>query len=487
MTGEFLMAPGRKKIIENNGFQISDDIDVNIKYFNGKLHANESFDIIYRVLEIAQRRACLYCVDGLNKDEILEKILEYFFKLKPEDIPLYGHELSKKLIPYGEVGIIHSSQEVIDTIMSGITVLFIDGVDVAFSIDCRSYPARSVEEPEKDRVMRGPRDGFVETLVFNTALIRRRIRDPELIIEMFKGGDSSRTDIAVCYMDNRVDKKFLNDVKRRIRNVKVDSLTMGQESLAEMLFRGKWINPFPKFKYTERPDTTAACLLEGNIVVIVDNSPSAMILPVSVFDIIEEADDYYFPPITGTYLRLSRFLINILTVLVTPTWLLFINNPQFMPHWLEFTMVEGVINIPLIFQFLILEFAIDGMRLAALNTPNMLSTPLSVIAALVVGDFAASSGWFNPEPMLYMAFVAIANYAQVSFELGYALKFMRLILLIATAIFNVWGYVAGVVFIIVCICANKTISGTSYIYPLIPFNLKELAKRFLRINLRNTQ
>lgn len=464
---------------------ISSDINENINNFNEKLHINESFDIIYRVIDIGGRQSCLYCVDGLNKDSILEKILEYIMKLTPEDMPEEGHTLSKKLIPYGEVGIISDESKAITTIMMGISVLFIDGYDMAFSIDCREYPARGVEEPAKDRVMRGSRDGFVETLVFNTAMIRRRIRNPDLRMEIFQVGDSSQTDIAVCYMGGRVDEEFLGEIKNRLKNMKVDSLTMNQESLAEMLYHAKWINPFPKYKYSERPDTTAACLLEGSIAIIVDNSPAAMILPSSIFDIIEEADDYYFPPITGTYLRLSRIIINIMTVFLTPIWLLLINNPQLMPRWLEFTFIKDEVNIPIVLQFLILEFAIDGLRLAALNTPNMLSTPLSVIAALIIGDFAASSGWFNPEPMLYMAFVAISNYVQVSFELGYALKFMRLILLVLTAIFNVWGFIFGVIFVVWCLCSNKTISGKSYIYPLIPFNPKKLARRIFRVNLRN--
>lgn len=465
--------------------EISSDISANISYFNEKLHVKDSFDIIYRVIEIAGKQSCLYCVDGLNKDSILEKILEYIMSIKPEEMPMQGHTLSKKLIPYGEVGIINDSEQVITTVMMGISVLFIDGYNMAFSIDCREYPARGVEEPAKDRVLRGSRDGFVETLVYNTAMIRRRIRNPDLRMEIFQIGTSSKTDVALCYMGERVDKELLENVKTRLKQMKVDSLTMNQESLAEMLYRSKWINPFPKFKYSERPDATSACLLEGNIAILVDNSPAAMILPSNIFDIIEQADDYYFPPVTGTYLRLSRIIINFLTVFLTPTWLLLINNPQMMPVCLRFTLINDVINIPVILQFLILEFSIDGLRLAAINTPNMLSTPLGVMAALIIGDFAVSSGWFNSETMLYMAFVAISNYVQVSFELGYALKFMRLILLILTAIFNVWGYILGIVFVIFCICTNKTISGKSYIYPLIPFNAKKLVRHVFRVNLRS--
>ena len=211
-----------------------------------------------------------------------------------------------------------------------------------------------------------------------------------------------------------IDKKLIEKIRKRIQTVEVDALSMNQESLAECIFPGKWFNPFPKFKFSERPDTSAASILEGNIVILVDNSPSAMILPSSVFDIIEEADDYYFPPVTGTYLRLSRMLISLLSMLLTPTWLMLMQNTELIPHWLRFIRLSDPCNIPLIWQLLILEFAIDGLRLAAVNTPNMLTTPLSVIAGIVLGEYAVESGWFNSETMLYMAFVTTVSYTHLT-------------------------------------------------------------------------
>ena len=352
---------------------------------------------------------------------------------------------------------------VIRNLLSGVTCLFIDGYEGCIAIDCRTYPARGVDEPAKDKSLRGSRDGFVETIVFNTALMRRRIRDPHLVMEMKEVGDSSRTDVAVCYMSDRVDRELLLNVKRRIEEIRADDLRMNQQSLAECLFRRKWYNPFPKFKYTERPDTAAACLLEGKIVILVDNSPSAMILPTSIFDVIEEANDYYFPTLTNLYLKTARGLITLMTVFLTPVFLLFVQNPRWIPEVFDFVMVKGEVNIPIIFQLLMLEIAIDGLRLAAMSTPTMLSTPLSVIAGLVMGEFSVQSGWFNSEVMLYMAFVAVANYTQPNFELGYALKFMRLELLILTALLNWIGFAAGFVIVVLSICFNKTLSGRNYL------------------------
>ena len=451
-----------------------------MNYFNERLSVDTNFDIVYRVIKIGGRDACMYFIDGFCKDELMQKMLQYFMDITEEEMPVDVHEMSKTSLPYVEVDLQDSWEKIVYFVMSGVFALFIDGYDRCLLIDSRTYPSRGVEEPEKDKVLRGSKDGFVETIVFNTALIRRRIRSTELRMEMLQAGKSSKTDIVLCYMDNRVDHAFLNQIKERIGQIKVDALTMNQESLAECLYQKKWYNPFPKFKFTERPDTASAQILEGDIVILVDNSPSAMITPTSIFDVVEEADDYYFPPITGTYLRLSRFLIAILTYLVTPTFLLLMQNPQWIPAGFKFIAVKDVTNIPLIWQFLILELALDGLRLAAVNTPNMLSTPLSVMAALVLGEFSVNSGWFNSEVMLYMAFVAIANYTQASYELSYAIKFMRIINLVLTAIFGIWGYIGAIVLLIVAIATNKTVSGKSYIYPVFPLNLTQLSKRLLR-------
>ena len=435
----------------------------NIQYMDQILPVEKSFDIIRREMEIGGKESVFYYIDGFIKDEAMLKIMDSFLSITAEDLPQDAETFSKQKIPYVEVDVLKCFDDILRNVLSGTAVFFVDGYDAALCMDCRSYPARGVDEPDKDKSLRGSRDGFVETIVFNTALMRRRIRDPHLIMEMTEAGQSSRTDIAVCYMSDRVDEELLNNIKSRIEKLEVDDLRMNQQSLAEALFKRKWFNPFPKFKFTERPDTAAACLLEGKVVILVDNSPSAMILPTSVLDMIEEANDYYFPTLTGMYLKISRTLITIATVFFTPLYLLYMQNPQWLPDVFSFVMVRDQINLPLIWQFLLLELSIDGLRLAAMNTPTMLSTPLSVIAGIVMGEFSVESGWFNSEVMLYMAFVAVANYTQPNFELGYALKFMRLMLLVLTAVFNLYGFVVGCILVLCFLVFNKTLSGRNYL------------------------
>lgn len=463
---------------------ISGNLKQDMKKIDELLHVNESFDLLKRNTTIGGKDAVIYYINGFCQEDLMQKLQEFFSGLKPEDVQAGVQKFSDNQIPYLEVDLYDDKYNVITLILSGVACLLIDGYEKAMLIDAREYPARNVQEPEKYKVLRGSRDGFVETLILNTALIRRRIRNPEYMCEVVRAGESSRTDIAICYMRGRVDEKLLNRIKRQISQIKEDALSMNQESLSECIHKGHWFNPFPKFRYTERPDTVAASILEGQIAILVDNSPAAMLLPTTIFDVIEEADDYYFPPITGTYLRLARTAITVLSLVLTPLFLLYANNPGLLPDWLLFTKLQEVPFVPIFWQLMILELAIDGLKLAAINTPSTLNTPLSLIAAIVIGEFSVNTGWFASQTMLYMAVVAIANFTHENYELAYSIKFLRVIMLILTEIFGLWGFVGGIVITVLAITVNRTIAQTSYIYPLIPFDLKKFLQRFFRVSIK---
>lgn len=460
---------------------LTENFEKNLSIINKTLEPDKSFDLIERKITIKGRKAVMYFSDGLTKDEIVEKIMEFFYKNAEEAFFKNAETFAACCVPYIEVETSDDEEKITTDVLSGMCALIIEGFDKAILLDTRTYPQRETSEPENDKVLRGSKDGFVETIVFNTALIRRRIRDPRLRIKALRAGTKSKTDIALCYMEDKVDKKLLKELTKRIENIKTDSLTMNQQSLIENIYPNLWLNPFPKFKHTERPDTAASAVIKGNIVILVDNSPSAVLLPTSIFDLLEEADDFYFSPVAGTYLRLARYFITILSVLITPIWLLCLQNPQYVPDAFKFVLLDEAQNIPVIFQLLMIEIGIDGLRLASLNTPSSLTTPLSIIGAIALSDFAVQSGWLCGEAILYMAFVTIANYTQPSYELGYSLKFCRILLLILTAAFNIWGFIAGNIINLIILCTNKTISGKSYMYPLFPFNGKELLKKLIRI------
>jgi stage V sporulation protein AF len=457
------------------------NIENNIAVLDKLTRAEESFDIIKRIIKISNKKTAIYFIDGLLKDDIMEKLMEFFYSIADDSNLKSADSFMENCVPYVEVNKSQNSEEIITSLLSGIALIAIDGIDEIILLDTRTYPQRETAEPLSDKVLRGSSDAFTEIFIHNCVLIRRRIRDKNLTITALQAGKKTHTDIALVYMKDKVDQKLLATITKRIKSITSDGITMTQQDFVEALIKQKWINPFPKVKYTERPDTTSATVLKGNIAIIVDNSPSAILIPTSVFDLMEEADDYYFPPVTGTYLRLSRYLITLLSLIITPLWLLGNQHPDLVPQVLQFTLVDEQQNLPIFWQLIIVEIAIDGLRLASISTPEMLSTTVGIIGGIALSEFAVDSGFACTETILYMAFVTIANYTQPSQELSYSVKFMRIILLVLTEIFSVFGFIAGLILIFVLLATNKTLSGKSYLYPLIPFKGKALLQKLIRV------
>ena len=451
----------------------------NVAILSARLRSADSFDIIERHLSVAGEDVCFFYVDGFVKDAELQRLMQYLLSKKR----LEGARELVEILPYVEVDLASGTEKAVLAVLSGQTVLISSSFPgEAILIDARTYPARSTAEPNTDRVMQGARDGFVETLVMNTALIRRRIRDPRLTMRHFDVGGSSHTDVVLCYVEGVANEKLVEDLSAKLSGIKPKGICLGYRSISECLIRKGWWNPFPKIRITERPDTASAQLLEGSVLVICDTSPQVMIFPTSVFDYLQQTDDYYFPPLTGTYLRIVRTLILILSVIVTPLWYLCVEYADTLPGYLEFLVPDDPGALPIILQLFMIEIAIDGLKIASMNTPDMLSNSLSVVGALLLGDFAVGVGWLCPDVILYMAFVAIANFAQQNVELGYAVKFARMAMLGLVYLLGSWGLVLGAMLFVLLIITNVTVNGRlGYAYPLIPFNARALVHLIFRV------
>ena len=453
-----------------------------VEHLKRKLRVDFSFDLMCRGVTVAGRQGTLFFVDGLTKDEVLDKMLQFLAKIPADDLTgvTDAQTFIDRFITYVEVEHTADPEKAVTAVLSGATALVVEGIDRIVLVDTRTYPVRGVEEPETDRVLRGSRDGLVETLVFNAALIRRRLRDPALTFEAVSVGTLSATDVCICYMADRVNKTYLKKVQDRLRSITIPALTMGQESLAECLLRSQWYNPFPRIRYTERPDAAAAAMAEGKIVVLVDNSPAALLLPTSIFDFAQDTNDFYFPPIVGSYLRFVRGLIFVATLFLTPVWYWLMQNPDRIPAALEFIRIEKMGPIPLIVQLLLVEVLIDAIKLAALNTPASLSNALSLVGALVFGEFAVQAGIFSSELLAYMAFVAIASFTQPSHELTYAFKLFRILFLLCTWLLHGWGLLLGMGVMLVVLVTTRTAVGGQYLYPVIPFDGRALMRLLFR-------
>ncbi len=457
--------------------KLCEDYNLNVIELSERLRVSESFDIIKRRLVAAGKEMSFFYIDGFVKDSEMQRIMQSL--LGKKELP--SAKEAESSLPYVEVELCSEVDKILCAVLSGQSAILAESFgSSAILVDARTYPARGTQEPDSDRVMQGSHDGFVETLVVNTALIRRRIRDTRLTMEHRNIGGASKTDIIICYMKGIAKDSVVSEVIKRIEKAKPKSLTLGFQSLSESLIRRGWFNPFPKIRTTERPDTAASQLLEGSVLVICDTSPQVMILPTSIFEYLEQADDFYFPPLTGSYLRLVRVAILLISVIITPLWYLYLEYYESCPGILRFLLPDEPGALPIIFQLFLAELAIDGLKIASMNTPNTLSNSLSIVGGLILGDFAVGVGWLCEDVILYMAFVAIANFAQQNHELGYAFKFMRMMILFLTWLFGIWGFAAGIGIFIISVASNNTLTRGGYLRPLVPWNKRAMKKLLLR-------
>lgn len=451
-----------------------------IKQMDERLVPDGSFDVIRREINIGTKKGIYYAIDGMSDSAVLERVIDYLVE--------NGDPASlSQSVPYLEIKKAKDADEAVLAVLSGVFALMCEGFDGILLVFAKKFPSRSIQETENEKSLRGPRDSFTEQIITNTALIRRRVRDPALRVERFTLGKMTKTDVALLYIDGKASRRLLSVLRRKLTDYTAPTMSFGEQTLAEYLVRTRWYDPFPKVRYTERPDSASAMLLEGSVILVCDNTPAVMILPTSIFDFLHESNDFYLPPITATYLRLVRLLIAIVTVTLMPTWYMLIKNQNLMPSWLSVLRLhENEYAVPILLQIVLVELIIDGLKIASLNTPNSLGNSLSVVTGLILGELAVDIGWFVPEVILYMAFVSIANFTQPSYELGYALKFVRMMILFSTALFNIWGYALGLAAVIGLILFNKTVDGSrSYLYPLIPWNGEAMKRFFFRVRLKD--
>ncbi len=461
----------------------SSSYEMNVNSITEKLRPQDNYDVIAKKIEIGSKKATLFCITGFIKDEMFDMTMQYLTKITKGEMEkaVDADSFLRHFTTYVSSIADEREETFITAVLSGAIGILIEGYRKGIIIDCRSYPARNVQEPESDKVLRGSHEGFVESIIVNTALIRKKVRSTELTMERTTVGSESRTDVVLCYMANRVNKKHLKILRNKLVEIKVKALPMSHESLRECLIPEQVWNPFPKIRYTERPDAAAACVYDGNIIIITDGSPTVMIAPTGIFDFIQDINDYYFSPVIGSLLRFLRVTVFTASLLFIPLWYLFvILYKESLPDSLMFMAIEEEYTVPVIVQLFIVEFVIDALRLASLNTPSALSSSFSVVAALVLGEFAVKSGWFVSEVVLFMAFVTVSNFVQPSYELGYSIKIFRTIILFLTALLQGWGFLLGTLITVLVISFTKTVFGYTYLYPLIPFDSDALKKLVLR-------
>lgn len=351
-------------------------------------------------------------------------------------------------------------------ILSG-QVTFITKSGYCYVAELRNYPGRSPEEPDNEKVIRGSRDGFTEGISQNTALIRRRIRNSNLRFELHKISKIGQTDVAIAYMKDVANEDMLEKLRQRLDQINHDGLTMADKSLEEWLFKQKF-HPVPFVRYTERPDIAAAHLLEGHIAIMVDTSPSVILVPITIFHLLQHAEEYRQAPLVGTFVRFMRYFGAIMGLLLLPLWYVFATNESLLPDALSFLGTQEKSHVPLLLQILIADIGIEFLRMAAIHTPTPLSTAMGLVAGVIIGQIAIDVGLFSAEVVLYTAVAAILIFIIPSYELSISIKIFRLFLLLMVGIWGVNGLFIGIFLVFTYLCSLRPMQAP-YFWPLVPF------------------
>lgn len=466
----------------NHNTSLSVSLEENIDNIKKLLPIGTSFDLVYRHLYLGDTPAYWLGVNGFCKTEILQQIFSdlqnplYVRDGQVEDIVRY---MNSK-IGYAQVTLSDSWSDILRNVLSGPSVLFIDGFARAILIDVRTYPTRSIAEPDAEKSTRGARDGFVETLLFNANLIRRRVRSPQLTFAIHSIGMESKTDVAVAYLGHCVNQELLHTLTQTLQSLDITSLTMGTKSLEELLVKKHWWNPLPSIQLTERPDVACSYLLEGHILIIVDNSPAVLILPGTIFQFTQSPEDYNKSPLVGSYFRLMRLACIPVSLLLMPLFLLLTAYfPDFAQKW-QLLHTENLTPTRLIIYVLVVEFILDLFKYSASVSSSHFSGSLSIVGGLIISDIAVSLKWASTEVLFYAAVTLLASLSISSVEFSDALRVYRILLVLATGFFGLPGFLIGLTLVSLSIFTTPTFGGMSYFWPLFPFNGKALRTLLFR-------
>ncbi|MGJ9456869.1 spore germination protein [Oceanobacillus sp. CF4.6] len=459
---------------------ISASIQDNQAYMEEKLGMGSSFDIGFRELIILKQKVQIYYVTGLCDTSVIQELLKKLVEINDVETNTRKlPEIIENRLVHQQVKAVKTMDEAADEILSGLIGVFIDGEKYAQIVDVRNYPGRSPEEPDTEKVIRGSRDGFTENIIENTALTRRRLRDERLRNEMMKVGERSKTDVCISYLQDIADDGLIDLIKEQIEAIEIDGITMAEKTIEEYIINRKW-NVYPLVRYTERPDVAASHLLEGHVLIFVDTSPSAIILPTTFFHHLQHAEEYRQAPSIGTFIRFIRYMAVFASMYLLPLWLLFALDSTLLPSELSFIGPNEEGNVPISFQIILALFGIEFLRMAAIHTPTPLSTAMGLIAAVLIGQIAIDVGLFSPEVILYVSISAIGSYVTPSYELSVANKLINIFFVLFVGLFELTGFVIGMVVLTLFLVNIKSLK-TPYLWPFLPFNAKAMLHIILRI------
>ncbi len=461
------------------------NIESNITYLKDLLGIGEGFDIVMREYDVCGKQAASLSINGMTNDVLVSDILEDMIFYNYEPTPFFNlDDLMKKRATHTQVKIVETMEEAVTSLLSGEMLFLLDGDSRILVLDVRAYPVRSPSESTLEKVTRGSRDSFVETIVFNTALIRRRLRDPNLRFKIMKIGSRSKCDVAIAYIKDVTNVSLLKTIEKKLSEINIDGVPMAEKAIEEYIVGGSKWNILPKVRYTERPDVAVVHLLEGHVCLITDTTPNIMILPTTMWHHVQHVEEYHQNIVVGSYLRLVRLLGIVFSVMLPPLWLALVLDRHLLPEALAFLGPRDPGIIPIGIQFILAEIGFELVRMATVHVPSSQATALGFIGAFMLGDFATKVGLFGNEIIFYIAVAAVGSFATPSVEFSLAMRLYRLFLLVAVMFLRFPGFIGGVFIILLMMGFTKSF-GIPYLWPLVPFNFGGLKDVVFRLPIPN--
>ena len=465
---------------ENNEIklEISVDMDVNIK--NIEMLFKDCADIVKREVKVEGQEAFrIYGVytDGLINRDILEKYLLTTllnYKNLNGEIKVQENTRTQLIMQHFsatfDVKEVEKMEDMVRAVLSGDSAIFVEGCEKGLVIATRGWPGRGVSEPSTENVVRGPREGFTETIRFNTVLVRRRIRDTKLKFKAISYGTRSKTDVVVTYIEDIAKPELVEEVMTRLNKYVIDAIL--DSGYIEQLIEDSWKSPFPQTQATERPDKFAASLLEGKVGILVDTSPFGIIVPATLNAFYQASEDYYQRWQIMSFTRMLRYLVSFLSFTLPGLYIAALNfHPDILPTPFAITIAasrEGI-TFSTVTEIILMEIIFELFREAGIRAPGAIGHVVSLVGGLVIGQALVDANIISPMIIIIVAFTAICTFGIPDYNLTSAFRLVRYLFILLSAMFGLYGFLIAMLLVLAHLSSLESFK-TPY---LAPYNISD--------------
>ena len=469
----------KKPPVQNNNEEpkpedtLYDSFEQNIEMFRF-IYQNCS-DVIFRSFFLfGKTRAMIIYIEGLSDIEGIENfvLIPFMQETGNETKPL--NELLEKEIPVSKAKKVRLVADCIESISNGNPILLIEGEMDGYSLGLAKWEKRSIEEPVAEGGIRGPREGFNESLGVATSLLRRIIKSPALKMQSMKIGRYTSTNVVVSYIEGIADQSLIDEIANRLKRIDIDGIL--ESAYIEELIEDNPYSPFPQIMTTERPDIACSNLLEGRAVILVEGTPFCLIAPISFFSLLQSQEDYYGRFIIGTIIRWLRYLFLGLSLLLPSVYIAVLTfHHEMVPSQLLLSMASSreTVPFPAIIEVLLMEVSFEALREAGIRLPKQIGSAVSIVGALVIGQAAVQAGIVSAPMVIVVAITGIASFMIPRYTAGIAIRMLRFPIMLLAACLGLLGVMMGIIAIAIHLCTLRSF-GEPYLAPLAPLKGKEL-------------